>query len=107
MKSSEVQQIAFQIILSSANGKTLAHDAIQLMKEDKFEEAEQKLEESNDAFIEAHNAQTELLQSYAGGEEIVMEIIMVHAQDHLMTGMSYRDMALELLEVYKRLANKD
>ncbi|MCZ0717593.1 PTS lactose/cellobiose transporter subunit IIA [Aerococcus kribbianus] len=107
MDSSQVQQMAFQIILAAGNGKTIAHEAIQLMKEYKFEEAEQKLEESNEAFIEAHNAQTELLQAYAGGEEIIMEIIMVHAQDHLMTGMTYRDMAIELLDVYKKLAEKD
>lgn len=104
MDTSQVQQMAFQIILAAGNGKTLAYEAIQLMKKNEFEAAEQKLEESNDAFVEAHNAQTELLQAYAGGEEIIMEIIMVHAQDHLMTGMSYRDLAIELLDVYKKLA---
>lgn len=104
MKSSDVQQMAFQIILSAGNGKNLAYEAMKLMKENRFDEAEQKLEESNESFIEAHNAQTELLQAYAGGEEIVMEIIMVHAQDHLMTGMAYRDMVLEFLELYKKLA---
>lgn len=104
MKSEEVQQIAFQIILAAGEGKTNAHEAMKLMKEYKFDEAEAKLKEANDSFIKAHNAQTSLLHAYAGGEEIIMEIIMVHAQDHLMTGMSYYDNAVELLDVYKKFA---
>lgn len=106
MKQEEVQNIAFQIIIAAGEGKTLTHEAMQLMRDYKFEEAQSKLEEANESFIRAHNIQTELLQSYAQGEEIIIEIIMVHAQDHLMVGMSYYDTANDLLDVYKKIAEK-
>ena len=53
-----------------------------------------KLEDANNELIEAHKSQTSLLQNYANGQEIIMEIIMVHAQDHLMTTMTLREMAI-------------
>ena len=71
------------------------------MRAGKYEEAEAKLQEANDALVEAHNAQTDLLHQYANGEDINMEIIMVHAQDHLMTSTTLREMAVERLEMYK------
>lgn len=53
--------------------------------------------------MKAHQAQTNLLQEYAGGKEVKVEIIMVHAQDHLMTTMTLREVALEMLELYKKV----
>ena len=32
-----------------------------------------------------------------------MEIIMVHAQDHLMTTMTLREVALEMLSLYRKI----
>ena len=63
------------------------------------------MEEANKKLLEAHKSQTSLLQSYASGEEVVMEVIMVHAQDHLMTTMTLREMAIELLAMYKNFNN--
>lgn len=101
MKSAEIQTIAFTIILHAGNGRTLVHESFPLMRAGKYEEAEAKLKEANDALVEAHNAQTDLLHQYANGEDINMEIIMVHAQDHLMTSTTLREMAVEMLEMYK------
>ena len=44
-----------------------------------------------------------LLQKYASGESINMEIIMVHAQDHLMTTMTLKEVASEMLHLYKKV----
>ncbi len=35
--------------------------------------------------------------------EIKIEIIMVHAQDHLMTTMTLREVALEMLSLYRKI----
>ena len=43
------------------------------MRAGKYEEAEAKLKEANDALVEAHNAQTDLLHQYANGEDINMD----------------------------------
>ena len=62
------------------------------------------MNEANDSLVKAHKAQTELLQQYASGEKIEMEIIMVHAQDHLMTTMTLREVAIEMLSLYRKVS---
>ena len=103
MNPEELQVTAFEIILNSGNARSMVHEAFNAMREGNFVLAEEKLVESNEEILKAHQAQTDLLQEYARGKEIVVEIIMVHAQDHLMTTMTVREVALEMLELYKKI----
>lgn len=104
MTSEDLQVIAFEIILHSGDARTMVHEGFDFMRKGNFEEAEKKMEDANNEILVAHKSQTRLLQSYANGEEVVMEVIMVHAQDHLMTTMTLREMALEFFEMYKQFS---
>ncbi|MGG6796221.1 UNVERIFIED_CONTAM: PTS cellobiose transporter subunit IIA [Streptococcus canis] len=106
MNTEELQMAAFGIILSSGNARTIVHEAFAAMREGEYDNAEQLLEDANADILEAHHAQTDLLQEYASGTEIKIEIIMVHAQDHLMTTMTLREVALEMLALYKKVDAK-
>lgn len=97
-----IQVIAFELILHSGNARTLIHEAYDLMEKNHFEEADQKLLAANDELVLAHQVQTSLLQDYAKGEEIIIEIIMVHAQDHLMTTMTLKEVAERMKLLYQR-----
>lgn len=103
MTTEELQMAAFGIILSSGNARTLVHEAFAAMREGDYDKAEQLLEDANADMLEAHHAQTELLQQYASGVDIKIEIIMVHAQDHLMTTMTLREVAIEMLALYRKV----
>ncbi|MBP3038501.1 PTS cellobiose transporter subunit IIA [Bacillaceae bacterium Marseille-Q3522] len=97
-----LQEVAFEIILHSGSARTMVHEAFKYMREGNFDEADKKLDEANQALLLAHKSQTQLLQDYASGEKIEMEIIMVHAQDHLMTTMTLREIAIEMKHLYQR-----
>ena len=103
MNQEELQVAAFEIILHSGTARTEVHEAFAAMREGRFDEAEEKLEFANQELVEAHHAQTKLLQDYASGVEIKIEIIMVHAQDHLMTTMTLREVALEMLALHRKV----
>lgn len=103
MNTEELQVAAFEIILHSGTACTEVHEAFALMREGKYAESEEKLEVANTELVEAHHAQTKLLQDYASGVEIKIEIIMVHAQDHLMTTMTLLEVAKEMLELHKKI----
>ncbi|MGX7358825.1 PTS cellobiose transporter subunit IIA [Dolosigranulum pigrum] len=105
MNKEKIEEIAFTIILHSGDARTQVHEAFKLMRKSEYTDAQDKLELANETLVKAHSSQTELLQTYANGEEVKMEIIMVHAQDHLMTTMTLREVALEMLELYKRIEN--
>ena len=103
MNVEELQVAAFEIILHSGTARSDIHEAFTLMRSGDYEQAGEKLENANTSLVEAHNAQTELLQQYASGIEIKIEIIMVHAQDHLMTTMTLLELTKEMLELYKKI----
>lgn len=94
-------EIAFQIILYAGNGKSSAMEAIQEAKEGNFDEADKKIKESSEELGKAHKYQTELLQNEARGEGESVNVILVHSQDHLMTAMTVRDLAIEIIELYR------
>ena len=103
MNQEELQVAAIEIILHSGSARTTVHEAFADMREGHYDEAAEKLEAANAELLEAHHAQTNLLQEYASGTEIKIEIIMVHAQDHLMTTMTLREVALEMLSLYRKI----
>ncbi|MBZ6003151.1 PTS cellobiose transporter subunit IIA [Leuconostoc gelidum subsp. aenigmaticum] len=105
MNSEEIQVIAFEIILHSGNSRTNIHEAFEAMRRKDFKLSDQKLKDSNAELLLAHKAQTNLLQTYAAGTKIDMEIILVHAQDHLMTTMTLREMAIEMQNLYREVKN--
>ena len=105
MDEEKRMQIVMGIIMAGGNAKAHAVEAITAAKKGDFTEAEKKLEEANQAIVDAHNTQTEMLTAEARGEHTPIDLYMVHAQDHLMTGITFVDLAKEIVEVYKKVVD--
>ncbi|MEY8662879.1 PTS lactose/cellobiose transporter subunit IIA [Ligilactobacillus faecis] len=100
----ERMQVVMGLIIAGGNAKNHAMEAITAAKQGDFELAEEKLKEANEALVNAHNVQTEMLTKEAQGEHTEIDLYMVHAQDHLMTGITFVDLAKEIIAVYRNLA---
>lgn len=98
-----LEAVIFQIILHGGNGKSAAMEAIQAAKNGDFVGAEEKIKECADALKEAHHIQTSLIQSEIRGEKVEISLLMVHAQDHLMNAITVKDMASEMVDLYKSI----
>jgi len=96
-----ITEIAFQIILYAGNGKSNAMEAIQAAKQANFKEADRLIQAAGEELGKAHGYQTKLLQEEASGEGTMVNVILVHSQDHLMTAMTVRDLAIEIIEIYR------
>ncbi|CQR46022.1 Lichenan-specific phosphotransferase enzyme IIA component [Paraliobacillus sp. PM-2] len=96
-----ITEIAFQIILHAGNGKSSAMEAIQAAKQGDFSQANQLIKKASKSFGDAHHYQTTLLQEEVKGDGSTVNLILVHAQDHLMTAMTVRDLAIEIIEIYR------
>ena len=83
--------------------KGLAFQAIQQAKAGEFAEAESSLNEASEQLREAHDVQTDLLTRLAQGEKIGWNLYMVHAQDHLMNAITFKDLAVEVVGQEQRL----
>ncbi|ERG67829.1 PTS mannose transporter subunit IIA [Exiguobacterium chiriqhucha RW-2] len=103
MKTETMQQLSFMIILHAGNARSSAFEAIAAAKRGEVETAEAKMKEADAAFLEAHKMQTELLQEEARGTASDMSVLLVHAQDHLMTAMTVKELAIEMIDMITRL----
>ena len=97
-------ETAFELILHAGNAKGYAMRAVKHAREFRFEEAEKLLLEAEREKLLAHQVQTDMIQKEAEGEQIQVDLITVHAQDHLNgAGIAY-EQAEELIHVYRCLA---
>ena len=103
MDVQESQLVAFTIISYSGMARALVHEAMEAMRKGEFQLADEILNEADEQLVQAHKAQTDLLHAFANGTEIEIQIIMVHAQDHLMTTMTLKEVAQEMKMLCKGL----
>lgn len=99
----ELQILSFQIILHAGNARSSSMEAIQLAKINEFKKAEAKITEAENEFNTAHHMQTDLLTDEANDVKNDLSIILIHAQDHLMTSLTVKDFAIELMDLYKKI----
>ncbi|CAI3407232.1 PTS lactose/cellobiose transporter subunit IIA [Enterococcus cecorum] len=92
------------LIINGGNAKSLAFEAIYAAKEGKFDEAQEKLKEADEALVEAHNSQTEMLAQEAAGHPVEVHLLTVHSQDHLMNAITFKDLASEVVAIHQELA---
>src|SRR5699024_6298756 len=92
-----------KIILHAGNARSSAMKAISLAKEYKFKEAGAELEEAESETTKAHHEQTKLLKNEADGKKNDISVILIHAQDHLMTSMTVKDLAREIIDMHRKM----
>ncbi|MCK1996913.1 PTS lactose/cellobiose transporter subunit IIA [Psychrobacillus psychrodurans] len=103
MEESVLMQSIMGLILHSGNTKSDCMEAIQLAKKGEFLAAKDKVETANESLVKAHHSQTALLTQEARGEKVEVTMMLIHAQDHLMNSITFRDLAVEIIELYERV----
>ena len=99
-----IEEIVFEIILHGGNARALAYDALNAAEKGDFQQAKIHLKEAEEEIGLAHRIQTALIQKEAGGEKTEVSLLFVHAQDHLMTAISEKDLIIRMIKLYERLA---
>lgn len=94
---------AFELIMNAGNAKSTALMAIEAAREFDFEEAERLLKEAEADMRKAHQAQFDMIQEEANGNPVDVNIVLVHAQDHLTMAIMARDNAEEFINLYKMI----
>lgn len=96
-------QSVMGLIMYGGTAKSLAMEAINLAKKHQIEEAKEKLKEAEQALIEAHHSQTDMLTQEAQGTAVPISLLLVHGQDHLMTSITFVDLAKEVVDIYEKI----
>ena len=96
-------EVHVQLISEAGDSRSKSLMAIEAAREGRFDEAESFLTEASEVYIKAHDLQMKMLQQEAEGNPIPINIIAVHAQDHLTMATLTESLAREQIALYRRL----
>lgn len=106
MDEQDNMEAVMDLIMYGGNAKSDAMEAIAAAKKGDFELADQKLKDADASLSQAHESQTGMLTKEAQGEHMNVTLLAVHSQDHLMTAIAFKDLATEIIDLYRRLDEK-
>lgn len=102
----EIYEEAFALIGIAGDSKAESMAAIDCARQGDFEGARAHLANADEAMVKAHDSQTAMLQQEAEGNPVKVNIILVHAQDHLTMAIMMRDMAEQMVTLYEAVLKK-
>ncbi len=102
--SEELELACFNIITHVGTARSNYIGAIQLAKEGKFDEAENLIAEGEKEFVEGHHAHADMLTKEANGELGNAGVLLIHAEDQLMSAEAFKIIAEEFIDLYKKIA---
>ena len=95
---------AFEIISAVGTARSNYIEAIQKAKEGKYDEAEQLIKDGDEMFVQGHHAHSKLLTYEAEhGQGSAVSFLILHAEDQLMSAEGFKTIALEFIDLYKKL----
>ena len=101
MEGSEL--IAFNIISAVGTARSCYIEAIQKAKNNDFTAAEKLIADGDDAFNEGHDVHLKLLQTDAqDNNSSNINLLILHAEDQLMSAEGFKIIAAEFIDVYKK-----
>lgn len=98
-----LELIAFEIISSVGTARSCYIEAINEAKKGNYEKAEELIAEGEKVFIEGHDKHNELLQKEASGEGNVVNLLILHEEDQLMSAEGFKIIAQEFIDVYRKI----
>lgn len=99
----DFEQTIMELLVHSGSARSSALMALQRARAGDFVSAQEMMDESRAATREAHGIQTTLIGMDEGCGKLQINLITVHAQDHLMNAMVIQDLAGDMIELYRRL----
>lgn len=94
---------SFETISYAGQAKSESMEVIRKAKQFDFEGAEIHLKQSKVLLTKAHQIQTDLIFAESRGNSVDVDIILVHAQDHLSMAQTMYDLSEEIIDIYKTI----
>ncbi|SES92461.1 PTS lactose/cellobiose transporter subunit IIA [Thorsellia anophelis] len=100
---SNMEQTVMELIINSGEARSYAMEALAAARAGDFDKADECIKSAREAEIRAHSVQTQLIGLDMGEGKVPVNLILVHAQDHIMTSMLAKEMAQEMINLYRVL----
>lgn len=99
----DIESTVMELIIAAGEAKSLAMEALRAARRGEWTGVDDLLAESAAAARRAHEVQTQLIGLDEGEGKVPVTLILVHAQDHIMTSMLAREMIGEMIELHRAI----
>lgn len=96
----------FELVTAAGGAKSTFMEALYKAKDGDYEGAQKLMEEGEEYFIQGHHAHADMIADEGNGVEMVVRLVLAHAEDQLMSAELTKTLVEELIALYKRLDNK-
>lgn len=98
-----LELISFQIISAVGTARSMYIEAVEEAKAGHIADARKMVAEGEEIFVEGHKAHGTLIQKEAAGEAVVPQLLLVHAEDQLMSAEGFKTIANQMIDLYELL----
>ncbi|MFK4302008.1 MULTISPECIES: PTS lactose/cellobiose transporter subunit IIA [unclassified Paenibacillus] len=95
------EQISFQLILHSGSARSKVIQALSEYRNENTEGADDLIKQAKQDLRAAHDIHFQMVKNEAGGNPTPLSLLLMHAEDHLMSTVTMKDLVQELLELFK------
>lgn len=101
----DLENEVMELIANAGYARSLVFQAMRSAREEEdFVQAEQYMQQAQEALSGAHHVQTKLIEMDEGSGKIPVHLVMVHAQDHLMNAIMLMEMGREIIALHQKIA---
>ncbi|PFG58353.1 PTS system cellobiose-specific IIA component [Vibrio sp. ES.051] len=103
-KASDIDEAFLMTLLCEVGeARSLFMQALLEARQQNLELVQELLAQGDAVLTNVHKSQTSLIGFDEGIGKVQMTLILTHIQDHIMTTMLCRDLAIEIIELRKEL----
>lgn len=99
----DLEAVAFQMIFHSGNARSNLILALRECKAKNFAACDALMEEAEKMLAEAHKTHFGLIQNEASGNKTEFSLLLMHAEDHLMSTSTMKELMKELVDILKTI----
>jgi PTS system cellobiose-specific IIA component len=96
-----LELICFELISYTGSARSYFIEAIQAAKKQDFEKATEYFAEGEKQHAEGHHTHAKLIQQEAAGQSLGVNLLLIHAEDQLMSCETIKIVADEMIQMYK------
>lgn len=103
----KMEQACFSIISTVGIAKSLFIESITCARNKEYDKAYELIKEGEKVFASGHDTHLDLIKEEASGNNLNLSLLLVHAEDQLMNADTFKILALEFIELYKKVEQNE
>lgn len=103
----DIEQICFEMICHVGEARSSFIEAIQHARKKEFSRARELIDNGKQSYNRGHAVHANLIQAEMEQGNTHLSLILIHAEDQMMSAENFKILSEEFLTLYSELYNKE